>query len=105
MNRSDEEVRGAITDMLTSARVDVRNLAIEVQGGAALVSGTVPSVEERQRLLALLATIGPSLGGIACGVQVLPVAPSDSADGRGRSTVTGTSAGSAHESRHRRDVE
>ena len=88
MNRSDEEVRGAINDLLTSAGGDARNVAIEVKGGRALVRGTVPSGEERQRLLALLATIGPDLGGIACTVRVLPVAPSDSADGSGRSAFT-----------------
>ena len=38
-----------------------------------------------------------------CAVGVRDVAPSDSADGRGRSPVTGTSADSAHESRHQLD--
>ena len=38
-----------------------------------------------------------------CAVGVGDVAPSDSPDGRGRSPITGTSADSAHESRHQRD--
>jgi hypothetical protein len=35
---------------------------------------------------------------------VRPMPGSDSADGRGRSPVTGTSADSAHQSRHQTDA-
>lgn len=105
MNRIDEDVRDVITDSLTEAGIDARNLAVEVNGDSAVVVGSVPSEDERLRLLSLLDTIAPGVGGIATRVVVLQVPPSDSADGRGRSPVTGSSADSQHESRHQLDSE
>jgi len=101
MNPRDEALRNEITDTLTQAQVDARNLAIEVHDGAVLVQGTVPSVEQERSLRAVLEDL--SIRPQRYGVNVLPVAGSDSADGRGRSPVTGTSADSAHESRHQLD--
>lgn len=103
MNAQDEKIRGRLNDTLTANGVDVRNLAIEVVNGHALVKGTVPSTDELERLVGLLRRSVEQTASIDCEVSVLPVAPSDSEDGRGRSPVTGTSADSAHESRHQLD--
>lgn len=105
MNRVDEEIRGVVNDGLTEAGVDVRNLAIEVDGGVVIIAGTVPDSEQRQRVQALARFIQPAFGDVTCRIDVVPVPPTDSADGRGRSPLTGTSSDSAHESRHQRDVE
>ncbi|HYD04868.1 MAG TPA: hypothetical protein VEC60_04040, partial [Reyranella sp.] len=83
--------------------VDVRNLAIEVVNGHVLVKGTVPSTDELERLAGLLRRSVDQATSIDCEVSVRRVAPSDSEDGRGRSPITGTSADSAHESRHQLD--
>jgi len=48
MNRSDEEIRDTLNDTLTAAGVDVRNLAIEVVGGRATITGSVPEQTQRQ---------------------------------------------------------
>jgi hypothetical protein len=103
MNARDEKIRGQLNDTLTANRIDVRNLAIEVVNGHVLVKGTVPSLDELERLASLLQRSVDQTTPLSCEVSVLPVAPSDSEDGRGRSPITGTSADSAHESRHQLD--
>lgn len=103
MNRIDEDVRDVITNALAEAGIDARNLDVEINGDCAVVAGTVPSEDERSRLLALLDTVAPSVGGVATRIEVLPVQPADIVDRR--SPVTGTSADSRHESRHQLDVE
>lgn len=104
MNRSDEEIRGGLNDALTAAGVDVRNLAIEVTGGRVSVNGSVPDETQRRRAADILgASHRPGTADAASRIQIRAVAPPDSSDGRGRSPVTGTSADSAHESRHQLD--
>jgi len=104
MNRSDEEIRGRLNDALTAAGVDVRNLALEVAAGRVSITGSVPDEPQRQRLAEVVgASQGPGATAIGSHVRIVPVAPPDSSDGRGRSPVTGTSADSAHESRHQLD--
>jgi hypothetical protein len=101
MTPRDEEIRDRLTDALTAAGIDARNLAVEVRDGRTTVSGTVPTEDQRRRLVALMARRGGP--GARCSVELLAALPPDSADGRGRSPVTGTSADSAHESRHQED--
>ncbi len=104
MNRADEEIRGRLNDALTAAGVDVRNLAIEVTGGRVSVTGSVPNETQRQRAAAILAdSQRPGASDVASRIKIMPVAAPDSSDGRGRSPITGTSADSAHESRHQLD--
>lgn len=103
MNRIDEDVRDVITNAMTEAGIDARNLDVEVNGDCAVVAGTVPNEDERVRLLALLGTVAPCVGGVATRVGVLPVQPATVGDRR--SPVTGTSAASRHESRHQLDGE
>ncbi len=103
MNQRDEDIRDTLTDAISRANIDARSLAIEVVNGTACVKGTVPTASERNRLEKLLSQHRNSAGAIDCLVEVAEAAPSDSLDGRGRSPVTGTSADSAHESRHQRD--
>jgi hypothetical protein len=105
MNPQDERLRGAINDSLTAAKVDVRNLAIEVTDGQVLVKGSVPSAQQQERMLSVLRQCVGRATPLQCDVIVRDVAPSDSLDGRGRSPLTGTSADSAHESRHQLDRE
>jgi len=99
MDRRDEELRDAINDRLTQAKVDARSLSVEVEAGSITVTGSVPSEEHRRKLAGVLA----GAVNVDCRVDVIPVAASDSLDGRGRSPLTGTSADSQHESRHQRD--
>jgi osmotically-inducible protein OsmY len=104
MNSSDEKIRGSLNDALTAAGVDVRNLAIEVSGGRVSVSGSVPNETQRQRASEIVgASQRPGTTDVSSRIEILPVAAPDSSDGRGRSPVTGTSADSAHESRHQLD--
>ena len=103
MNAQDEKIRAAVNDALTAANIDVRNLAIEVTNGRVLVKGTVPSTQQQERMAGVLSRCLDRTTPLDCAVGVRDVAPSDSADGRGRSPVTGTSADSAHESRHQLD--
>lgn len=97
MNRRDEAIRGKLLDRLTNAGVDARNLAVEVEQGIVIARGSVPSEEQRQRVLEAL------VGAHDLQVSVRAVPPTDSEDGRGRSPVTGTSADSAHYSRRQAD--
>jgi hypothetical protein len=99
MDRRDEELRDTIIDRLTRAKIDSRDLEVEVGSGGISVTGSVPTEDERQRLKALFSDVV----NLQCGVEVVPVAASDSLDGRGRSPLTGTSADSRHESRHQTD--
>jgi hypothetical protein len=85
MNERDDSIREKLIDRLASLSIDARNLAVEVNAGLVTVRGSVPTEEERQR------------------TAVRPVAARDSLDERGRSPVTGTSAESAHKSRHQTD--
>jgi hypothetical protein len=103
MIERDEKIRDHVTDALTRANVDARNLAIEVVDGHVLVKGTVPSREEGARLADVLRGSLDAATSLDCQVGLRDVAPPDSEDGRGRSPVTGTSADSAHESRHQLD--
>ena len=103
MIERDEKIRGSVTDALTRANVDARNLAIEVVDGHVLVKGTVPSVEQGRRLADVLRQCLDPSTPLDCEIGLREVAPPDSEDGRGRSPITGTSADSAHESRHQLD--
>jgi hypothetical protein len=103
MIERDEALRNSITDTFTKMSIDARNLAVEVVNGAVIVKGTVGSEDSLQRLRTVLAEGRFGSRPIQCDVSVLPTLPSDSLDGRGRSPVTGTSADSAHESRHQLD--
>jgi hypothetical protein len=103
MNAQDEQIRNGINDALTQAGVDVRNLIIESVDGHLIVKGTLPSIEQQEILIRLLNAHPGGVASLECDVGLRKVAPSDSADGRGRSPVTGTSADSAHESRHQLD--
>ena len=103
MNEADERVRDAITDAFTQRGIDARNLAVEVRAGDVTIRGSVPSEEQREQIPPTLAAAAPGARAPRISVAVAPVPPSDSLDGRGRSPVTGTSADSAHESRHQLD--
>ncbi len=104
MDRRDEELRNAVTDAFTAAGIDARNLAVEAVAGDLIVAGTVPTEEQRRNVAAILAeSIEGSNARAACHVAVRAAGAPDSPDGRGRSPVTGTSADSAHESRHQTD--
>jgi len=103
MNPQDEKVRATLNDALTAANIDVRNLAIEVTNGHVFVNGTVPSSQQQERVAGILGRCLERATPLDCEVGVRDMAPTDSLDGRGRSPVTGTSADSAHESRHQRD--
>ena len=104
MNHADEDIRGRLNDALTAAVVDVRNLAIEVSGGRVSVTGSVPNETQRQRAAETLAdSQRPGTSDVSSRIAIVPVAAPDSSDGRGRSPITGTSADSAHESRHQLD--
>jgi hypothetical protein len=98
-----ERIRNAVQDALTRSNVDTRNLAIELVDGFLVVEGTVPSMDEREQVVLLLRECLEQGVSAKCDVSVMDVPPSDSPDGRGRSTVTGTSADSARESRHQLD--
>jgi len=105
MYSRDEKIRNALTDSLTQSNVDTRNLAIEVMNNNLVVKGTVPSEDELAQLDILMRhCVDQGLSLASFDVSVISVVPSDSADGRGRSPVTGTSADSAHESRHQLDI-
>jgi hypothetical protein len=97
MTERDELIRGKLLDRLTAVGVDARNLVVEVAAGTVTVQGTVPTHDERERAMEAL------IGAHTLVISVRSVAPVDSADGRGRSPRTGTSADSAHESRHQTD--
>ena len=88
---------------MTAANVDVRNLAIEVADGHVSITGSVPSADQRERLTEVLRQCVDRATPLDYDVALREVAPSDSLDGRGRSPLTGTSADSAHESRHQLD--
>lgn len=103
MQASDEALRNTITDALTRANVDARNLTVEVAGGHVVAKGTVPTEQERTRVDGVLEQCRSRAGSVTCDVGVLEQSRRDSADGRGRSPVTGTSDDSQHESRHQRD--
>ena len=79
MNNRDETIREKLLERLTAVDVDARNLAIEVVTGSVIVRGSVPTEQQRERTIEALA------GAHSIDIVVRPVAPSDSADGRGRS--------------------
>ena len=97
MNNRDETIRDKLLDRLTAVGVDARGLAVEVETGTVIVRGAVPNEEQRQRAIDAL------IGVHSIEIAIRPVESSDSNDGRGRSPITGTSAESAHQSRHQTD--
>ncbi len=103
MNKTDEDIRDALTDAMSRDDIDARNLTVEVENRAVYVKGTVLTASERNRLEKLLSQCRDLATNMECEVGVADATPSDSLDGRGRSPFTGTSADSAHESRHQRD--
>jgi hypothetical protein len=103
MNPQDENIRAKVNDALTANNVDVRNLAIEVANGSVFIRGSVSSTDQQERVASALRRAVDRSTPVEWEVGVLPVAPTDSLDGRGRSPLTGTSADSAHESRHQLD--
>ena len=103
MSPADEDLRNAITDAFSRQGIDARNLAVEVAEGAVSISGSVPNDEQRGRVPRTVAAVVPDGKTVQIAVAVIPVPPTDSADARGRSPMTGTSADSEHESRHQRD--
>jgi BON domain-containing protein len=74
MNHRDETIREKLTG-LTAAFVDARNLAIEVETGRIVVSGSVPSEEQRDRAIEALAEAHD------IEIFVRPVAPVDPGGG------------------------
>jgi osmotically-inducible protein OsmY len=103
MNSDDEKVRDAITDAFTRQGIDACNLAVEVRRGTVSIRGSVPTQQQRDELVPTAAAVAPGSVTLQIAVTVVPVPPSDSQDGRGRSSLSGTSADSVHESRHQRD--
>jgi osmotically-inducible protein OsmY len=103
MNAQDEKIRDAITDAFTRQGIDARSLAVDVRRGAVSISGSVPTQRQRDELVPTAAAVAPGSVTLQIAVTVVPVAPGDSRDERGRSPLSGTSADSAHESRHQRD--
>ena len=103
MIERDEHLRNAITDVLTKTNVDARNLAVEVVDGSVTVKGTVPTRDALERVRHLLSDGRFGTRPVHCEIAIKAVPPSDTPDGRGRSPDTGTSADSAHESRHQLD--
>jgi hypothetical protein len=97
MNNRDELIRAKLLERLTNVNVDIRMVTLEVNHGEVNVRGAVPSVGQRSRAFEALA------GAHSVELQVRDMPPSDSADGKGRSPVTGTSEESAHQSRHQTD--
>lgn len=97
MTERDEMVRSKLIDRLTAVGVDPRMVTVEVHGGEVTIRGSVPSAEQRDRALEAFA------GAHMIHLEVWDIPPSDSADGRGRSPLTGTSEESAHQSRHQTD--
>jgi hypothetical protein len=55
MNHRDETIREKLVERLAAASVDARNLAIEVETGRVVVSGSVPSEEQREPAIEALA--------------------------------------------------
>lgn len=55
MNQRDETIRDKLMERLTAVSVDARNLVIEVETGRVVVSGAVPSEEQRERAIEALA--------------------------------------------------
>jgi hypothetical protein len=103
VNRFDEKVRDALSDAMSRAEIDARNLSVEIENHIAFIRGTVPTAGERDRVENLLSQWREVAPGVQCDIAIVEAAPSDSPDGRGRSPFTGTSADSAHESRHQSD--
>ena len=103
MIERDEQLRDAITNGFSKANVDARNLAVEVVDGAIIVKGTVSSQHALEKVRHILSEVPFGARSAHCQIGVVSTAPSDSLDGRGRSPLTGTSADSAHESRHQLD--
>ena len=54
MNQRDESIRHKLMERLTAVSVDARNLVIEVESGRVVVSGAVPSEEQRERAIEAL---------------------------------------------------
>ena len=69
MNHRDETIREKLVERLAAVSVDARDLAIEVETGRVIVSGSVPSAEQRERAIEALA------GAHDIEIFVRPVAP------------------------------
>jgi len=69
MNDRDETIRVKLVERLAAVSVDARSLAIEVETGRVVVSGSVPSEEQRERAIEALA------GAHDIAIFVRPVAP------------------------------
>ena len=83
MNHRDETIREKLVERLAAVSVDAHNLAIEVETGRVLVSGSVPSEEQRERAIEALA----GAHDIAIFVRpVAPVAPGAVSTGTGKAT-------------------
>jgi hypothetical protein len=103
MNPRDEDFRATILDCFSREGIDTRNVSLEVDDGVVKLTGSVPSEDQRSTLERLLKDRVANLAKIEYEMNVIPVAASDSVDGKGRSPLTGTSEGSAHESDHQLD--
>ena len=55
MNERDERVRGKLIDRLVAVGVDPHMVSVEVNAGEAVIRGSVPSAEQRERALEALA--------------------------------------------------
>lgn len=68
MNREDEKVRDRIADAFTQNDIDVRSLVVEVNNGAVMVTGSVPTAEQRDRVETVVASVAPTVGVIRVGI-------------------------------------
>jgi BON domain len=71
MNDRDETIRKKLMERLAAVSVDARNLVIEVESGRVVVSGAVPSKEQRERAIEALT------GAHDIEIFVRPVTPVD----------------------------
>jgi osmotically-inducible protein OsmY len=79
MNDRNETIREKLVERLAAVSVDASNLVIEVDMGRVVVSGSVPSKEQRERAIEALA------GARDIAIFVRPLAPV----GPGTKTDTG----------------
>jgi len=75
MNPQDEKIRHAVTDVLSRAGVDVRNLTIEAVDGHLRLVGTLPSIKQQEVLIDLLRARLDGVTSLECDVGLRKVAP------------------------------
>ena len=75
MTRADEKIRETLTDRMTEADIDARNLTVEVAGGSVCIKGTVPDTDQRDRLARLVASSQVSDTTLQWDVAIRPVPP------------------------------